>query len=202
MVVLCQSLVPQEWPRLHASVPRVNLHGVDMSDHSPTSTTFRSPNDVSNALIVRWAFGRINAKDVDSLRSFWASDSTVHFPTGTCRGSDEIAGYFRPGLRRHRPANRIRGIRPFRHRRRKGRHQHCALRPNGVRPPDQVAAARRFDCGSRVEGGLQRQNPCRRYRSSPLARDHGLIIRWKLSANGSSPCGNRGGRDELGARGI
>ncbi|SEC32481.1 ester cyclase [Rhodococcus koreensis] len=65
-----------------------------MSDRSPTSTTFPPPNDVSNALLVRWAFERINAKDVGSLRSFWTSDSTVHFPTGTCRGSDEIAVYF------------------------------------------------------------------------------------------------------------
>ncbi|MBV6760289.1 nuclear transport factor 2 family protein [Rhodococcus opacus] len=28
------------------------------------------------------------------MRSFWTSDSTVHFPTGTCHGSDEIAVYF------------------------------------------------------------------------------------------------------------
>ncbi|QYB02657.1 ester cyclase [Rhodococcus sp. USK10] len=65
-----------------------------MSEHSPTSTTTPPPNDVSNALLVRWAFERINAKDVASLRNFWTSDSTVHFPTGTCRGSDEIAVYF------------------------------------------------------------------------------------------------------------
>ena len=66
-----------------------------MPDPSPTSTPLAPPNDVSNAQLVQWAFDRINAKDVESLRNFfWAADSTVHFPTGTCHGSAEIAAYF------------------------------------------------------------------------------------------------------------
>ncbi|GAA4471941.1 hypothetical protein GCM10023094_03520 [Rhodococcus olei] len=66
-----------------------------MPDHRLTSTAVAPPNDASNAELVRWAFDRLNAKDVQSLRTyFWTADSVVHFPTGTCRGSAEIAGYF------------------------------------------------------------------------------------------------------------
>ncbi|MFF0815593.1 ester cyclase [Rhodococcus sp. NPDC003318] len=66
-----------------------------MSDPSHTSTTTAPPRDVSNTELVRWAFGRLNANDVDSLRSFWwTADSVVRFPTGTCRGTAEIAAYF------------------------------------------------------------------------------------------------------------
>ncbi|MFC4604503.1 ester cyclase [Rhodococcus kronopolitis] len=61
-----------------------------MPDHSPTTP----PSDVSNTQLVQWAFDRINAHDVDSLRNFWTADSTVHLPTGTCRGSAQIAAYF------------------------------------------------------------------------------------------------------------
>ncbi|ABG94523.1 conserved hypothetical protein [Rhodococcus jostii RHA1] len=66
-----------------------------MPDPSPTSTPLAPPNDVTNAQLVQWAFDRINAQDVESLRNFfWTADSTVHFPTGTCHGSTEIAAYF------------------------------------------------------------------------------------------------------------
>ncbi|MFD4182729.1 ester cyclase [Rhodococcus sp. NPDC058514] len=65
-----------------------------MPDHSPASTAIAPPNGVPNAQIVRWAFDRIDAKDVGSLRDFWTADSIVNFPTGTCRGTDEIAAYF------------------------------------------------------------------------------------------------------------
>lgn len=77
-----------------ANVPRVKLQGVEMPDRSPTSTAIAPPTDVSNTQLVQWAFDRINAQDVDSLRNFWTADSTVYFPTGTCRGSAEIAAYF------------------------------------------------------------------------------------------------------------
>ncbi|MFE6925018.1 ester cyclase [Nocardia sp. NPDC057663] len=66
-----------------------------MTDSSHTLTYIAPPRDGSYAELVRWAFGRLNAKDVDSLRdSWWTADSVVHFPTGTCRGTDEIAAYF------------------------------------------------------------------------------------------------------------
>lgn len=75
-------------------VPRFNVQGVEMPDRSPTTTPIAPPNDVSNAQLVEWAFDRINAQDVDSLRNFWTTDTTVNFPTGTCRGAAEIAAYF------------------------------------------------------------------------------------------------------------
>ncbi|MBC2642600.1 MULTISPECIES: ester cyclase [unclassified Rhodococcus (in: high G+C Gram-positive bacteria)] len=65
-----------------------------MPDHSRTSITVAPPKDVSNAQLVQWAFDRINAQDVDSLRNLWTVDTTVNFPTGTCHGSAEIAAYF------------------------------------------------------------------------------------------------------------
>ena len=66
-----------------------------MPDRSPTAIPIAPPNDASKTQLVQWAFDRINAQDVDSLRKFfWTADSTVHFPTGTSRGSTEIAAYF------------------------------------------------------------------------------------------------------------
>ena len=59
-----------------------NVHGVEMPDPSPISTRIAPPNDVSNAQLVQWAFERINAKDVESLRNFfWTADSTAHAVT-------------------------------------------------------------------------------------------------------------------------
>ncbi|GGN86577.1 ester cyclase [Nocardia rhizosphaerihabitans] len=66
-----------------------------MTDFSHTLTTIAPPENGSHTELVRWAFGRLNAQDVDSLRgSWWTSDTVVYLPTGTCRGSDEIAAYF------------------------------------------------------------------------------------------------------------
>ncbi|SDD44572.1 ester cyclase [Rhodococcus tukisamuensis] len=65
-----------------------------MPDPRHTSTTTAPPRDVSDAELVRWAIGRLNAKDIDSLRTFWTANSVVHFPTGTCRGTADIAAYF------------------------------------------------------------------------------------------------------------
>ncbi|ABG99441.1 possible ester cyclase (plasmid) [Rhodococcus jostii RHA1] len=66
-----------------------------MPERGPTSSAVPPPNDASKTHLVRWAIDRINAHDVDSLRNyFWAADSLVHFPTGTCRGSTEVATYF------------------------------------------------------------------------------------------------------------
>ncbi|MFC7446360.1 ester cyclase [Rhodococcus daqingensis] len=75
--------------------PRSPADDVQPEDLSHTSTATTPPRDVSNAELVRWAVDRLNAKDLDSLRSrWWAADSVVHFPTGTCRGTTEIAAYF------------------------------------------------------------------------------------------------------------
>lgn len=65
-----------------------------MTDPSQTSTTTAPPTDVSNAELVRWAMGRLNAKDIDGLRGFWTADSVVYFPSGPCRGTADIAAYF------------------------------------------------------------------------------------------------------------
>lgn len=66
-----------------------------MSDPRKSSTTTAPPkDDVSNAELVRWALGRLNAKDITGLRRFWTADTIVDFPTGTCRGADAIAAYF------------------------------------------------------------------------------------------------------------
>lgn len=63
-----------------------NVHGVEMPDPSPISTPITPPNDVSNAQLVQWAFERINAKDVESLRNFfWTADSTAHAVTNPGR---------------------------------------------------------------------------------------------------------------------
>jgi steroid delta-isomerase-like uncharacterized protein len=64
-----------------------------MPDQSRTPITAQ-PTDVSNAELVRWVLARLNAQDVDSLRSLWTADTVEYFPTGTCRGPDAIATYF------------------------------------------------------------------------------------------------------------
>ncbi|MFD6388756.1 ester cyclase [Nocardia sp. NPDC060259] len=66
-----------------------------MTDFSHTLTTIAPPKNGSHTELVRWAFGRLHAQDVDSLRgSWWTADTVVYLPTGTCRGADEIAAYF------------------------------------------------------------------------------------------------------------
>ncbi|MGW0016863.1 ester cyclase [Rhodococcus sp. NPDC003382] len=60
-----------------------------------SSTVTDPPTDASNADLVRWAIGRINAEDIDSLRNrLWTAESVVYFPTGSCRGATEIGAYF------------------------------------------------------------------------------------------------------------
>jgi steroid delta-isomerase-like uncharacterized protein len=52
------------------------------------------PKQASNADLVRWAFGRVNDHDVESLKQFWTEDSVERFPDKTCHGAEEIAAYF------------------------------------------------------------------------------------------------------------
>jgi len=62
---------------------------------TPTATSIAPPTNASNADLVRWAIGRINARDIDSLRNrLWTDESIVYFPTGSCRGATEIGAYF------------------------------------------------------------------------------------------------------------
>jgi predicted ester cyclase len=52
------------------------------------------PAGVSNTELIRWAFERLNARDLAGLRQFWGPETVERFPDGTCTGSDEIAAYF------------------------------------------------------------------------------------------------------------
>jgi steroid delta-isomerase-like uncharacterized protein len=57
-------------------------------------TTVSPPQNATNSDIVRWAFDKLNERDVTPLRQFWTSDSVERFPDQTCRGQEEIARYF------------------------------------------------------------------------------------------------------------
>jgi predicted ester cyclase len=58
------------------------------------ATTSSPPTGVSNGELIRWAFDRLNERDVTPLRPFWSAETVERFPDATCRGSDEIAAYF------------------------------------------------------------------------------------------------------------
>ena len=58
------------------------------------TTLTTPPTQASNAELIRWAFDRLNAKDIDSLKQFWGPETVERFPDKTCRGSEEIAAYF------------------------------------------------------------------------------------------------------------
>lgn len=57
-------------------------------------TATAAPQNATNAELVRWAFEVLNQHDVSPLRQFWTADTVERFPDRTCRGADEIAGYF------------------------------------------------------------------------------------------------------------
>lgn len=59
-----------------------------------TTATDSPPASASNGELVRWAFGQLNNRDVTPLRRFWTDQTVQRFPDRTCRGPDEIAGYF------------------------------------------------------------------------------------------------------------
>jgi hypothetical protein len=48
----------------------------------------------SNADLIRWAFAKLNEHDVTPLKQYWTDKTVERFPDRTCRGADEIAGYF------------------------------------------------------------------------------------------------------------
>jgi steroid delta-isomerase-like uncharacterized protein len=58
------------------------------------TTLTTPPSTGSNVELVRWAFDRVNAHDVASLRPFWTAETVEHFNDVTCRGTDEISAYF------------------------------------------------------------------------------------------------------------
>jgi len=48
----------------------------------------------TNAELIAWAFERLDAKDLDAMRTIWNADTIERFPDATCRGADELAAYF------------------------------------------------------------------------------------------------------------
>lgn len=52
------------------------------------------PADATNGERIRWAFERLNERDLDALRQFWGPETVERFPDGTYTGSDQIATYF------------------------------------------------------------------------------------------------------------
>lgn len=60
--------------------------------------TASPPTQASNSELIRWAFDRLNAHDVASIREFWSDATVERFPDKTCRGADEIAAYFEDAL--------------------------------------------------------------------------------------------------------
>jgi predicted ester cyclase len=52
------------------------------------------PTGATNAEIVRWTIGRLNAKDLDALRTVWTPQTVERLPSQTVTGGDAIAGYF------------------------------------------------------------------------------------------------------------
>ncbi len=62
-------------------------------------STVTPPTGASNGEMTRWAFDRLNDHDVAPLKQFWTADTVERFPDRTCRGADEIAGYFEDAFR-------------------------------------------------------------------------------------------------------
>jgi len=62
------------------------------------ATTATPPTQASNSELIRWAFERLNARDVDSLKPFWGPEIVERFPDRTCRGKEEVAAYFEEAL--------------------------------------------------------------------------------------------------------
>ena len=48
----------------------------------------------TNTELADQIFAAINAHDTEALRAIWADDVEERFPDKTCRGKDELAGYF------------------------------------------------------------------------------------------------------------
>ena len=53
------------------------------------------PTGVSNAELIRWAFDRLSAHDIASLKgTVWDENTVLRLPDRTCRGAEEIGAYF------------------------------------------------------------------------------------------------------------
>ena len=52
------------------------------------------PTGVSNAELIRWSFEQLNRHDIGAVKAIWSADIVDRFPDRTCRGIDEVAGYF------------------------------------------------------------------------------------------------------------
>ena len=48
----------------------------------------------TNTELAQQVLDAINAHDLDALRGIWADDVEERFPDKTCRGKEELAGYF------------------------------------------------------------------------------------------------------------
>ena len=57
-------------------------------------TAILPPAHATNTDLLRWAFDRLNAHDIESVRQVWTDATVEYFPDATCRGTDEIAAYF------------------------------------------------------------------------------------------------------------
>jgi steroid delta-isomerase-like uncharacterized protein len=62
-------------------------------------STVTPPAGASNGELIRWAFEKLNEHDVAPLKQFWTADTVERFPDRSCRGADEIAGYFEDAFR-------------------------------------------------------------------------------------------------------
>lgn len=57
------------------------------------------PAEATNADLVRWSFETLFEKrDIEAMKEFWTQTSVERFPDRTCRGTEEIASYFREVL--------------------------------------------------------------------------------------------------------
>ena len=67
--------------------------GCNVWKGSPVATA-EAPVGVTNAELVRWAFGKINEHDIEPLREFWTPETDERFPDRAVTGADEIISYF------------------------------------------------------------------------------------------------------------
>lgn len=58
------------------------------------TTTTTPPAKATNGALIRWAFDRFNARDVDAVRSLWTASTIERFPDTTVTGSQAIGDYF------------------------------------------------------------------------------------------------------------
>ncbi len=62
------------------------------------TTTAAPPAGTTNTELVRWAFDRLNDRDIATLKQLWTPETVERFPDRTCHGADEIAAYFEEAM--------------------------------------------------------------------------------------------------------